>query len=132
MVKGGSGLNSSHATTPRCACGCGGAITVLPRHRSRGMPRHLPGHGKSAMERVVEEIRDEGFLTALDVRDALGCSASKVSRLVREEKLVAAGDKRCGKRVVRYFSSEAVEALTAPRAGRTRVDIRPRAPGIGF
>jgi len=104
-------VERERAKDPRCACGCGGAIAVRPQHRSKGLPLHLPGHGRSAMQRIVDEIRAEGFLTAADVRDALGCSASKVSRLVREGKLKVAGERRCGKRVVRYFEVGEVRLL---------------------
>jgi len=53
------------------------------------------------------------LLTSADVHEALGCSDSQVSRLVRRGKLVAAGERRCGKRVVRCFAPEVVEALRA-------------------
>lgn len=32
-----------------CACGCGQAIKVLPRHRVRGIPKFVPGHNKRAV-----------------------------------------------------------------------------------
>jgi hypothetical protein len=67
------------------ACGYGGAITVKPQHRiaSIGIPTYLHGHGKSGVERIVDEIHAARFLTAQDGMRHLGRSDRQISRLIK-------------------------------------------------
>ncbi|MBN1337301.1 MAG: recombinase family protein [Deltaproteobacteria bacterium] len=102
-------VQREQAKDPRCACGCGGSITVRPQHRaaSKGIPTYLPGHAKSPMEKVIDEIHAAGFRTAQDVMRVLGCGESQISRLVKAGRLVPAGKWTVGGRRVRYFEKGA-------------------------
>ena len=60
------------------------------------------------MERVVDDIHAAGFLVAADVMRALGCGASRISRLVKAGRLVPAGEWTVGGRRVRYFEKGAL------------------------
>jgi site-specific DNA recombinase len=71
---------------PRCACGCGGAVVVLPRHHSMGIPRYIHGHHYPSpsrlmgLHRQIAEVHAAGLLTAADVARELGVGATTVRR----------------------------------------------------
>ncbi len=87
-------VQHEQAKDPRCACGCGGSIKVRPHHRvaTVGIPTYLRGHGKSRVERMVDEIHAAGFLTAGDLMKALGCGHKQISRLIKAGRLVPVGE----------------------------------------
>jgi hypothetical protein len=98
------------AKDPHCACGCDKPIVIRPEHRSKGVPTYHPGHAKSPMEQVVDDIHAAGFLTALDVQHLLGCGTSQISRLIASGRLVPAGEWKVGGRTVRYFAPSPLAA----------------------
>jgi hypothetical protein len=69
---------------PACACGCGGLITALARHRSMGLPRYLHGHHPNPLRRAYAELRRRGHLLVSDVAKALGVSATTLRRMEEE------------------------------------------------
>lgn len=69
---------------PMCACGCGGRVTIGPRHRSRGVPRYIHGHHPNPLRRMFERLRQEGYRLVSEVASALGVSATTLRRMEAE------------------------------------------------
>ena len=65
-----------------CACGCGEAITVRPRHRSLGLPRYRREHTPSAYASRIIQANAEGLVTVAQAADQVGWSENKVRQHV--------------------------------------------------
>lgn len=65
-----------------CACGCGGTIEVLPRHRAAtvGIPKVIQGHHKMRMTEFVEDLNVDGFLTVSQAAKELGIGETTLRR----------------------------------------------------
>jgi len=93
-----------------CACGCGKAVRILPRHHWRGIPAHIPGHHLDFMRKEVAAVRAAGQMTAPEVARALGIAGTT---LVRLERRLGLAVPRTGKHAVRSYGPEHLQALRA-------------------
>lgn len=66
----------------RCACGCGEALRVLPRHRapSKGVPRFVQGHSRMDMTDFVADLNRRGYLTITQAAAKLGIGETTLRR----------------------------------------------------
>lgn len=74
-------MNATPDIRPRCACGCGEALVVLPRHRSMGLPRYVHGHHPNPLRRAFAKLRQRGYRLVSDVAKAIGVSATTLRRM---------------------------------------------------
>ncbi len=112
-------LEEQNRTRHVCKCGCGTPIVVRRHHRYQGIPvyiqNHHPQHYRHAMTVQVEQLQDAGLLTSKKVAELLGIGVTTLRRL---EGVLAESVRRYGKRNMRVFTHEEVEAL------RKAVDAR--------
>ena len=93
-----------------CACGCGASIKVIARHKWHGIPRYLKAHHPMKMTKEVAAVRADGFMTSHDAAHALGIG---VTTLLRMEGVAYEPMPRRGKRRIRLFTPEILEAVRA-------------------
>lgn len=65
-----------------CACGCGEAITILPRHHAPGVgiPEFIQGHHRMNMTAFVESMNATGLLTVSQAAAEIGVSENTLRR----------------------------------------------------
>ena len=97
-----------NAKKPTCACGCGGRIRVLARHRWHGIPRYLRAHHPMMVSKEVAALRAAGGMTSRDAARVLGLG---VTTLLRMEGLVFDKLPRRGQRGIRVLSEKVVSAV---------------------
>ncbi len=73
---------ATQATAPTCGCGCGEAIVVRPRHRSKGLPSYIKGHTPGAAGPIREAANAEGWLTITQAASRLGIGVNTMRRRV--------------------------------------------------
>jgi DNA invertase Pin-like site-specific DNA recombinase len=83
-------LADAQANAPLCACGCGQAITVLPKHRLVGLPRYRHNHQRSPMEAFLAACAAEGLVTISEAAARLGCGQNTFRRRVERGELPSA------------------------------------------
>jgi len=69
---------------PRCGCGCGTELVILPRHRSMGLPRYVHGHHETRLRCGLQGLRDRGYKLVSEVAKQLGVSATTLRRMEGE------------------------------------------------
>jgi hypothetical protein len=66
---------------PLCACGCGRAVELKGRHRSKGAPRYAHGHHPNPIRRAYDKLCSQGYRLVADVCLELGVSPTTLRRL---------------------------------------------------
>jgi len=98
-----------------CACGCGQRVAVLPTHRQSGIPQYVPEHRPNRFGAEIRDLHDRGFMTALDVEQALRLRRSVVHTLADE---ILGETPRLGSRQIRVFTRKQYAKLQAEMTRR--------------